>query len=590
MSDSPKQSQQKAKSTGVLKRVYQYVKPHKRKLALAVSLTIFMAVVSPVRPYLVQYVVDHYIIKPNGEMLLKSVGLMIFILMLETAVSYYSNYSINHLGQLVVRDLRNAVFKHLTRLKLAYFDRTPIGTLVTRVVNDLETISSIFTEGLAIIFGDLLQLTVVLTVMFYTSWKLTLISICTIPLLLIATNIFKNAIKKTFNDVRNQVARLNTFVQERITGIAIVKIFNRESEDFEQFKAINREHRKAHIRSVWYYSVFFPIVDILSAFSLGLLIWAGAGEVLQNQVTVGTLVAFTLYINMLFRPIRQLADRFNTLQMGIVSCERVFQVLDTNEIISDQAKQNFQVSKGEISFRNVWMAYKDDNYVLKNVSFDIPAGQSIALVGSTGSGKTSIINLINRFYEFQKGEILIDKQDITQVSVNELRRQVAVVQQDVLLFSDTIANNIRLGNEALTDEKIYEAAKMVGADLFIKKLPGELSFNVMERGAMLSSGQRQLIAFIRAYLYNPSILVLDEATSSVDSETESMIQKAIETLTKNRTSIIIAHRLATVQHVDNILVLEHGEIVESGNHQTLINQKGKYADLYERQFLNAEVG
>lgn len=588
MSDSPKQSQQKAKSTGVLKRVYQYVKPHKRKLALAVSLTIFMAVVSPVRPYLVQYVVDHYIIKPNGEMLLKSVGLMIFILMLETAVSYYSNYSINHLGQLVVRDLRNAVFKHLTRLKLAYFDRTPIGTLVTRVVNDLETISSIFTEGLAIIFGDLLQLTVVLTVMFYTSWKLTLISICTIPVLLIATNIFKNAIKKTFNDVRNQVARLNTFVQERITGIAIVKIFNRESEDFEQFKAINREHRKAHIRSVWYYSVFFPIVDILSAFSLGLLIWAGAGEVLQNQVTVGTLVAFTLYINMLFRPIRQLADRFNTLQMGIVSCERVFQVLDTNEIISDQANRTFQVSRGEISFRNVWMAYKDDNYVLKNVSFDIPAGQSIALVGSTGSGKTSIINLINRFYEFQKGEILIDKQDITQVSVNELRRQVAVVQQDVLLFSDTIANNIRLGNEALTDEKIYEAAKMVGADLFIKKLPGELSFNVMERGAMLSSGQRQLIAFIRAYLYNPSILVLDEATSSVDSETESMIQKAIETLTKNRTSIIIAHRLATVQHVDNILVLEHGEIVESGNHQTLINQKGKYADLYERQFLNAD--
>lgn len=588
MSDSPKQSHQKAKNTGVLKRVYQYVKPHKKKLVLAVGLTIFMAVVSPVRPYLVQYVVDHYIIKPNGEMLLKSVGLMIFILMLETAVSYYSNYSINHLGQLVVRDLRNAVFKHLTRLKLAYFDRTPIGTLVTRVVNDLETISSIFTEGLAIIFGDLLQLTVVLTVMFYTSWKLTLISICTIPVLLIATNIFKNAIKKTFNDVRNQVARLNTFVQERITGIAIVKIFNRESEDFEQFKAINREHRKAHIRSVWYYSVFFPIVDILSAFSLGLLIWAGAGEVLQNQVTVGTLVAFTLYINMLFRPIRQLADRFNTLQMGIVSCERVFQVLDTNEIISDQTNRTFQVSRGEISFRNVWMAYKDDNYVLKNVSFDIPAGKSIALVGSTGSGKTSIINLINRFYEFQKGEILIDKQDITQVNVNELRRQVAVVQQDVLLFSDTIANNIRLGNEALTDEKIYEAAKMVGADLFIKKLPGELSFNVMERGAMLSSGQRQLIAFIRAYLYNPSILVLDEATSSVDSETESMIQKAIETLTKNRTSIIIAHRLATVQHVDNILVLEHGEIVESGNHQTLINQKGKYADLYERQFLNAD--
>ena len=588
MSDSTKKTHQKEKNKGVLKRVYQYVKPHKTKLILAVGLTVFMAVVSPVRPFLVQYVVDHYIIHPNGKMLLQSAGLMIFILIVETAVSYYSNYSINHLGQLVVRDLRNAVFKHLTKLKLAYFDRTPIGTLVTRVVNDLETISSIFTEGLAIIFGDFLQLSVVLSVMFYTSWKLTLISICTIPVLLIATNIFKNAIKKTFNDVRNQVARLNTFVQERITGIAIVKIFNRENEDYEQFKAINREHRDAHVRSVWYYSVFFPIVDILSAFSLGLLIWAGAGEVLQNEVTVGTLVAFTLYINMLFRPIRQLADRFNTLQMGIVSCERVFQVLDTHEMINDNEGKTFNVSQGEISFKHVWMAYKDENYVLKDVSFNIPAGKSIALVGSTGSGKTSIINLINRFYEFQKGEILIDGQDITQVNVNELRRQIAVVQQDVLLFSDTIANNIRLGNQELTDEKIYEAAKMVGADLFIKKLPGELSFNVMERGAMLSSGQRQLIAFIRAYLYNPSILVLDEATSSVDSETESMIQQAIVSLTKNRTSIIIAHRLATVQHVDTILVLEHGRIVESGNHQTLINIKGKYAELYERQFLAVE--
>jgi len=588
MSDSTKKTHQKEKNKGVLRRVYQYVKPHKTKLVLAVGLTVFMAVVSPVRPFLVQYVVDHYIIHPNGKMLLQSAGLMIFILIVETAVSYYSNYSINHLGQLVVRDLRNAVFKHLTKLKLAYFDRTPIGTLVTRVVNDLETISSIFTEGLAIIFGDFLQLSVVLSVMFYTSWKLTLISICTIPVLLIATNIFKNAIKKTFNDVRNQVARLNTFVQERITGIAIVKIFNRENEDYEQFKAINREHRDAHVRSVWYYSVFFPIVDILSAFSLGLLIWAGAGEVLQNEVTVGTLVAFTLYINMLFRPIRQLADRFNTLQMGIVSCERVFQVLDTHEMINDNEGKTFNVSQGEISFKHVWMAYKDENYVLKDVSFNIPAGKSIALVGSTGSGKTSIINLINRFYEFQKGEILIDGQDITQVNVNELRRQIAVVQQDVLLFSDTIANNIRLGNQELTDEKIYEAAKMVGADLFIKKLPGELSFNVMERGAMLSSGQRQLIAFIRAYLYNPSILVLDEATSSVDSETESMIQQAIVSLTKNRTSIIIAHRLATVQHVDTILVLEHGRIVESGNHQKLINIKGKYAELYERQFLAVE--
>lgn len=578
--------QQSPKSgISIVKRVLQFLKPYKALLYSAIFLTLFMAFVSPVRPFLVQYTVDKFIIEPNHEKLALYVGIMFGLLLVESLGSYFSIYSINRLGQIIVRDIRVKLFEHLNKLKLAYFDKTPIGTLVTRVVNDLETISSIFTEGLAIVFGDLIQLSVVLTVMFLTSWKLTLISISTIPILLIATNIFKNAIKKTFNEVRNQVAKLNTFVQERLSGIAIVKIFNREETEYDNFKKINAEHRKAHIRSVWYYSVFFPVVEILSAISLGLLIWAGAGEVLKNEVSVGTLVAFTLYINMLFRPIRQLADRFNTLQMGIVSSERVFQVLDTNEIIEQRNQTHTQIYVGKIEFKQVWMAYQNADFVLKDVTFTADEGKTLAIVGATGSGKTTIISLINRFYEFQKGAILIDGMDVLDFDEDSLRRQIAVVQQDVLLFSDSIANNIRLGNAAITDEQILDAVSKVGALKFIEKLPGGIQFNVRERGAMLSAGQRQLISFVRAYLYNPKILILDEATSSLDSETEQMIQIATQTLTQNRTSIIIAHRLATVQHADKIVVLENGCVVETGSHQTLVELNGKYAELYQRQFL-----
>lgn len=574
----------KAFDFSLLRRVVRYVKPYKTWLISSVGLTIVMAFLSPVRPLLIQYTLDNYILNPNPDMLLYMTLIMIGILMVEAFGQFYSNFITNRLGQYVIKDLRTDVFNHITKLRVSYFDKTPIGTLVTRVVSDIETIASIFTEGVVIIFGDLLQLTVVLAVMFYTDWRLTLISISTVPLLLVATNIFKNGIKSAFQDVRTQVARLNAFVQEHITGMNIVQIFNREEEEMEKFKVINREHRRAHIQSVWHYSIFLPIVEILSAVSLGLLIWLGARGVINESFTVGNLVAFTMYISMLFRPIRTLADRFNTLQMGMVSSERVFQVLDNHEYINDTGNLMPNSLQGAIRFDHVWMAYKDEDWVLKDVSFEAKPGSTIAIVGSTGSGKTTIINLINRFYDYQKGCIEIDGKDIRTYNSHAIRGHISVVLQDVFLFSDTIANNISMNNPNISRAEIEEAAERVGADVFIKKLPGGYDFNVMERGGMLSAGQRQLIAFIRAYLFNPAILVLDEATSSVDTETEMLIQKATDTVTANRTSIVIAHRLATIQKADTIIVMDHGSILEFGNHQELLKQNGHYKRLFELQF------
>jgi ATP-binding cassette, subfamily B, multidrug efflux pump len=574
----------KAFDFSLLRRVIRYVKPYKTWLLSSVGLTIVMAFLSPVRPLLIQYTVDNYILNPDPDMLLNMTLIMIGILMIEALGQFYSNFITNRLGQYVIKDLRTDVFNHITKLRVSYFDNTPIGTLVTRVVSDIETIASIFTDGVVIIFGDLLQLTVILAVMFYTDWRLTLIAISTVPLLLVATNIFKNGIKSAFQDVRTQVARLNAFVQEHITGMNIVQIFNREEEEMEKFKVINREHRRAHIQSVWHYSIFLPIVEILSAVSLGLLIWLGARGVINESFTVGNLVAFTMYISMLFRPIRTLADRFNTLQMGMVSSERVFHVLDTHEYIADTGNEIPNSLKGAIRFDHVWMAYKDEDWVLRDVSFEAKPGSTIAIVGSTGSGKTTIINLINRFYDYQKGCIEIDGKDIRTYNSHAIREHISVVLQDVFLFSDTIANNISMNNPNISRAEIEEAAERVGADVFIKKLPGGYDFNVMERGGMLSAGQRQLIAFIRAYLFNPAILVLDEATSSVDTETEMLIQKATETVTANRTSIVIAHRLATIQKADTILVMDHGSILEFGNHQELLKQNGHYRRLFELQF------
>jgi ATP-binding cassette subfamily B multidrug efflux pump len=571
-------------NVGLLKRILSFTKPYKPQLFGAIGLTIFLALISPIRPLLVQYALDHFIIIPDAKMLLTMTMLMIGVLLIETIGNFFSNYIINLLGQSVIKDLRITLFKHINNFKIAYFDQHPIGMLVTRVVSDMETIASIFTEGVVIVFGDLLQLSVVLIVMFYTDWRLALISISTIPLLLIATRVFKNGIKSSFQDVRTQVARLNTFVQEHVSGISIIQLFNREKEEADAFNKINKEHADAHIRSVWHYSVFLPIVEILSAVSIGLIIWLGARGVIAGNFSIGNIVAFTLFINMLFRPIRTLADRFNTLQMGMVSSERVFQVLDTDAAMHSVPNPNQISIQGDIAFKNVWMAYKNQEWVIKDLSFTIKKGQTVAIVGATGSGKTTIINLINRFYEFNKGEILIDGISIKDYDVDQLRKNIAVVLQDVFLFSDTIANNVTLNDGSISINQIEAAAAAIGADSFIHQLPNGFNYNVMERGAMLSAGQRQLIAFIRAYLYQPSILVLDEATSSIDTETELAIQKAIQTITKNRTSIIIAHRLSTIQNADLILVLDKGKLIESGNHQELLKNKGIYRKLYEMQF------
>ncbi|GIV44758.1 MAG: xenobiotic ABC transporter ATP-binding protein [Bacteroidia bacterium] len=574
----------KAFDFNLLKKVLKYSKPYKRVFALTIASTILLAILSPLRPWLIQYTIDNYVAIPNSEQLLKMVLLMIGILIIESIVQFFNTYYTNWLGQTVIKDLRINLFRHILNFRLKYFDNTPIGTLVTRVISDIEAIADIFSEGLLVIMGDLLKIVAVIAVMLYADVKITIISLSVLPLLFAATSWFQKSIKKAFQDVRTQIAQLNAFVQEHITGISVVQLFNREDVEFEKFKAINAKHRDANIDSIWYYSIFFPVVELLLAASIGLLVWWGAGSVIKEEVSLGTLIAFILYVHMLFRPIRELADKFNTLQMGMVASERVFKILETSETIENIGKLSMNNVKGKIDFQNVWFAYNNEDWILKNVSFSIAEGKSIAIVGPTGAGKTSIINLFGRYYEYQKGNILVDDHDLREYEVTSLRKNIAFVLQDVFLFSDTIANNISLNDPTITRKQIIEAAKAVGAHNFIMNLPGNYDFNVMERGGMLSVGQRQLIAFIRAYVQNPKILVLDEATSSVDTETEQLIQLATNKLTENRTSIIIAHRLATIQKADKIIVLDHGEVIEQGSHQELLKQNGQYKRLFELQF------
>ena len=574
----------KALDLPLLWRILGYSRPYKLRFNLTLSLTLALAVISPLRPYVVKITVDDYIINSNYQGLLNMTLLMGVLIFIEAILQFIQVYSANWLGQTIIKDLRLKTYNKIVGFKLKYFDNTPIGTLVTRTVSDIETIAEIFSSGILIIIGDLLKIIVVIGWMVYLDWQLTIASLISLPLLLIATNIFKNAIKSSFRDVRTQISNLNSFVQEHVTGMNIVQIFNREEEEAKKFKTINAEHGDANIRSIWAYSIFFPVVELLSALSLAMMIWWGTNGVLSGHIQFGDLTAFILYIHMLFRPIRQLADRFNTLQMGMVSSERVFKILDDESQIIQTGNRKIVTIKGNISFKDVWFAYNDENWVLKGLSLEVKSGESLALVGATGAGKTSVINLLSRFYEFSKGSIELDGNDIRTISIENLRKNVGVVLQDVFLFSDTVHNNITINNDDITREQVVEAAKAVGAHEFIMKLPGGYDYNVRERGAMLSAGQRQLISFIRAYVYNPAILILDEATSSIDTESEEIIQHAIGKLTENRTSIIIAHRLATIQKATNILVMDKGKVVEQGSHSELLAQNGVYKNLFELQF------
>lgn len=574
----------KAFDVGLFRRVMRFVQPYRKLFWVTFALTILLSLVGVVRPVLMAVMVDDHAAKGDLQGLYLIMSLLVLLLFVEAAVQFYQAYWTSWLGQAVTFDLRQKLFAKIIGFRMRYFDRTPIGTLVTRVVSDIETIDQIFSQGLLMIMGDLLKLVVVVVVMFAYNWELALWSMVPIPLLLWATNIFKNAIQRSFQDVRNHVARLNAFVQEHIQGMAIVQLFGREKQEYQKFRQINREHRGAHIRSVFAYSVFFPVVEVLSAVSLAFLIWWGVGDVLEGVATFGELIAYIQFINMLYRPIRQLADRFNVLQMGMVGSERVFAVLDTEASIDESGTLSTDQVQGHIEFRGLWLAYQDEEYVLKDISFTAKAGEMIALVGATGSGKSSIVNVLSRAYEFQKGQVLLDGQDIRQYRLDELRRSISVVLQDVFLFSDSVHNNITLNDERISRAEVEEAAKAVGAHDFIMQLPQGYDTSVRERGAILSVGQRQLLAFIRAYVNAPKVLVLDEATSSVDSTSEQLIQQATEKITEGRTSIVIAHRLSTVQKADRILVVGEGRIIEQGSHQELLAMDGAYRKLYDLQF------
>ncbi|MBX2981544.1 MAG: ABC transporter ATP-binding protein [Flavobacteriales bacterium] len=569
---------------GLFRRVMRFVHPYRRLFWITFALTIFLSLVAVIRPVLMAVMIDDYAAKGDLQGLYLIMAVVVGLLIVEAGVQFFQAYWTSWLGQTVTFDLRQQLFAKITGFRMRYFDRTPIGTLVTRVVSDIETIEQIFSQGLLMIMGDILKLTVVVVVMFVYNWELALWSMVPIPLLLWATNIFKNAIQKSFQQVRNQVSKLNAFVQEHIQGMAIVQLFGREKQEYEKFKQINREHRGAHIRSVFAYSVFFPVVEVLSAVSLAFLIWWGVGDVLKGVATFGELIAYIQFINMLYRPIRQLADRFNVLQMGMVGSERVFAVLDTEAGMDESGTMSTADVKGDIEFRNLWLAYVDEEYVLKDISFSAKAGEMIALVGATGSGKSSIVNVLSRAYEYQKGKVLVDGNDIRDYRLDELRKSISVVLQDVFLFSDTVHNNITLNDERITREEVMAAAKAVGAHDFIMQLPEGYDTSVRERGAILSVGQRQLLAFIRAYVNAPKVLVLDEATSSVDSMSEQLIQRATEKITEGRTSIVIAHRLSTIQKADRILVVGEGRIIEQGSHQQLLAKNGAYRKLYELQF------
>lgn len=565
----------------------QYAKPYQSRLYMVVVFAVTLSVFAALRPYLLKQTIDTYLKVHDKEGLLYYIGLMAVVLILEVASQFYFTYWASWLGQDIVKDIREKLFSHITKFRMKYFDHEPVGKLVTRSVTDIESIASIFSQGLFMIVSDLMKMVVVLGIMFYMNWKLSCIVVLGMPILVYATRIFQQKMKVAFEEVRTQVANLNTFVQERVTGMKIVQLFNREEIELRKFKEINHLHNKAWLKNILYNSIFFPIADILSSVTLGLVVWYGGWNIMNGDTmtTFGDLFAYTMLISMLFNPLRQIADKFNVMQMGIIAAERVFEVLDKEEMVQDSGEIIAGHFKGEIEFKNVHFSYLKGEEVLKGINLKVKAGETIAIVGSTGAGKSTIINLLNRFYEIDSGEITVDGNNINMFDLDSLRRQIAIVLQDVFLFADTIFNNITLNNPAISREDVIAAAKKIGAHDFIMSLPNGYDYNVKERGVMLSSGQRQLIAFLRAYVSNPSILILDEATSSIDTYSEELIQKATETITKGRTSIVIAHRLATVINADKIIVMDKGQIVEEGKHYELIAKaEGYYKNLYESQF------
>ena len=568
----------------LLKRVLEFAKPYKVTFFIAALSAILLSVLGPTRPLLINHAIDNYIVIPDKQGLINITMILMAILVIEGVLQFFYIYLSTWLGQHVIQDLRTKVFKHILSLRMKYFDNTPIGTLVTRSISDIETIADIFSQGLLVIIAELLKLIVVVSMMFYVDWRLALIAMLTIPVLLVATSWFKRNIKASFQDVREQVSQLNTFVQEHIVGMNVVQIFNREKSEYDKFFKINKEHRDAHLRSIFYYAVFFPVVEVLSAMSIGLIVWYGGHGILEGKsITVGELIAFILFVHMMFRPIRQLADRFNILQMGIVGSERVFKVLDTEEKIIDNGIKTITDLKGSIAFSDVDFAYKKGEWVLKDLSFNIDAGKMLALVGRTGAGKTSIVSVLNRFYEINSGAITIDGVNVKDIALANLRKNIALVQQEVFLFSDSILNNITLFDATVSRETVVAAAKEIGVDEFINSLPGNYDYVVGERGVTLSAGQRQLIAFLRVYIRDPKILILDEATASIDTATEELLQSALEKLSTNRTTIVIAHRLSTIVNADKILHLKNGNVLEEGTHQELLKIKDAYSEMFSKQ-------
>jgi ATP-binding cassette, subfamily B, multidrug efflux pump len=586
MSDSSNNA--KKLNFSLLRKVLALAIPYKSNFVAAALLTLIMAPLAPFRSHLIQKMVDEHIAIFDLSGLTQMALFVFAILLLEAILLYTFTWTTSRLGQSIIKDLRVKVFNHITSLRLQYFDTNPIGTSTTRTISDLETMNSVFSEGIITIIADFLTLILVLCFMLYTSWKLTLVCLIVAPFLMIASYIFKEKVKNSFQRVRTEVARMNAFLQERISGMKTIQIFNAEAQELEKFRSINKELTKANVDGVFYYAVFFPVVEILSAAALGLMIWYGAGSVLKGEITLGVLVVFPVYINMFFRPIRVLADKFNTLQMGLVAAERVFKIIDDTANIELSGNERVHKLEGNVRFENVEFAYIEGSPILKKVNFEVKSGETLAIVGSTGSGKTTIVSLLNRFYEISAGRILIDNKDIRHINLNDLRARIAVVLQDVFLFSGTVLENITLRDTTISREQVIAAAKIIGAHDFIEKLPNGYDYQVMERGATLSMGQRQLISFVRALVFDPDILILDEATSSIDPETEGIIQFAIEKLIAKRTSIIIAHRLTTIRHANNILVMERGEVKEFGRHEALLNiENGYYRELYEMQFNSA---